>query len=282
MKKLKFVFLSVIFWQLTFAPQVQASNEITSREFSKIITQYKEKKYNGKELIQFIKDNDQKLYRNVESYLKKNEFSQYEKIQLPQVEMIKDKEFKLILDQKEFTVMMQGNSSFKITYNKKSAILSFNHNNIDEWINATNSLNIASNSFHLSNLFIDTAEAASLALVIGVVLTLAAIYAYTSFSAADEGTLSATAERALSLCHSGLDSTDPMVQRATKTLEKSYGDKCKTNKKTCDKIKEAINCLNNIQTPTGANDTQRGDTKPQDLDPAPTPVDFGARTGIQQ
>lgn len=282
MKKLKFVFLSVIFWQLTFAPQAQASNEITSRQFSKIITQYKEKKYNAKEWVQFIKDNDQKLYRNVETYLKKNEFSQYEKIQLPQVEMIKDKEFKLVLDQKEFTVMMLENSSYKITYNKKSAVLSFKHDNIDEWMKATDSLNIASSSFHLSNLFIDTAEAASLGLVVAVVLALAAIYAYTSFSSADEGNLSAKAERALSLCRAGVDPTDPMIQNAVQVLEKSYGDKCKTNKKTCDKIKEAINCLNNIQTPTGANDSQRGDTKPQDLDPTPTPVDYGASAGTQQ
>ena len=102
MKNIKAIFLTIVFWQLTFAPQVMASNEITSKEFSKIITQYKEKNYNGKQLVQFIKDNDHQLYLNVEKYLKKTETTQYEKIQLPQVELIKDKEFKLILDHKEF------------------------------------------------------------------------------------------------------------------------------------------------------------------------------------
>lgn len=275
MKHFRLIFLSVIFWQLTFAPQVLASNEITNKEFSKIITQLNEKHYNGKELVQFIKDTDQKLYQNVERYLKANGSTQYEKIQIPQVEMIKDKEFKLTVDQKVFTVMMLKDKSFKITYNNKSTVLSFNNGNIEEWINSLDSLKVSSNSFHLSNLFIDTAQAASIIAVVITVLVLVGLLAYFSFSSADTGTLNAKAEEALNLCKSGLDFDDPKIVATTKVLEAKYRDKCTKNSKSCDKIKEALDCLNGLSNPTSATDGSR-DAKPVELDPTPTPVDMGS------
>lgn len=269
MQYFKTILLSISFWQLIFSPMAYASNEIASLGFSEVIKELNTKNYTNKELLNIIKDKDKKTHADLEDYLKKNGITDLGKTPNVKFEYLKDKTYKLTIENKDYTVTMLNTDLIKIALKDKAVNLSLKNGNTIEWMQALNSLHSNVVTFNFSNLFISEANAGAILLISVVLLLIAALAsAYmlntkpleNAVSNADKACRKATEDPNQAFAE------NPQLNNSYENLSRIYKDKCKAkpSANVCINANRVLECLRGIINPQAQQaDAGRG-SKPID------------------
>lgn len=268
MRILKALFISITFWQLAFSPIAFASSDLSAHGLTNVIKQYNLKNYSGKELVQLVKNYDNKTHLALIDYLQKNGVTDFNKISNPKVQYLNDKQYKITADKKDFIVTLLDADSINITYKSNSTTLLLKDGNVDQWMNALNALNINAVSFNFTELFISDAHALSYVVLIaaGVILAALGIKYLTSTMPLDN----AVAKGKIS-CKDVNDESraihdDTKIRNDHAILSKVYADRCSKipSDKACVEANKLIECLNGFLNPNNQQAASQRNTKEAD------------------
>lgn len=267
MQFIKTILLSISFWSLVFSPVVFAKTEMNTQGFSDVVKAYNDNNFKINDLMKVVKDNNVKTYESLEDYFKKNGINDLGTIPLGQMQNEKDGQFKLIIEKKEFLIQKINVDTFRISYNGKSTKLNLKEGNVDEWVNAINTLNIEKVSFHFSELFISDAHAISYAILIAVGVVLGVLYAYNKGkSMAFESIRNGGKFSCKQLKDTTLEKDDPSVTSSYSKLKAAYAENCprKPGSDGCVEARNIIECLDSFIHPTQQQADAQRDSKPAD------------------